>query len=271
MTCDRRLSFPQVPQLTYRQKNPGSVRNVEIESHLTPQQQTALLRELLRRAGGTRDGDAPEQRRPAGTRWLSDRPPPIGEAGDDSPPLGLIVKDRTQAAAMPRIESMDRDSPRAETRPEVPVEDDPTAISALSAAGIRCDKDRATGRVTRIDGSFRMTDALMAHIAKLTGVMYLKVSFSDVTDAGLANVKELTGLRELILNETKVTDAGMANLAKLTELEKLDLEKTKVSDECLRHLEHLKNLKHLDVRGTGITPGQLDALKQSLPEAKIRS
>jgi hypothetical protein len=180
-----------------------------------------------------------------------------------------MVKDRKETIPMRRVEPTAGDRAPTES-PQVAAQDDKAAVAALVAAGIRCDKDSATGRVTRIDGSFRMTDALMPHVAKLPGLVYLKLSFSDVTDAGLAYIKELTSLKELILNESKVTDAGMAHLANLTELEKLDLEKTKVGDQSLSQIERLKSLKHLDIRGTGVTSGRLETLKQALPDANIR-
>ena len=94
--------------------------------------------------------------------------------------------------------------------------DDAAAIQELAAAKIGFHKDETSGLVDRLDGSFRMTDALMAHVAKLPNLVQLKLSLSNVGDAGLAHVSNLTGLKELLLNESKVTDASLAHLEKLT-------------------------------------------------------
>jgi hypothetical protein len=321
----------------------------------------AIIREEIRRERGEVErqpmADSKISEAPATTRrWMSGRPPPIDDPGDDSPGLGLKVADRTarqeatqmfKAAAMTGAARMATDSgpfnddakpaampeggepPRAgdgvtlrralvlrkadgggvqlsrETRAtlvrfdgdnalvsvevngkdpvqgHVPIADlnfggktvkpDSTAaIQALTAAQIKCDKNPDTGLIERVDGSFKMTDALMEHVAKLPNVAVLKLSFSNVKNDGLAHIKELAGLRELILNETKVTDFGIAHLAGLTELEKLDLEKAPVSDDSLDTLKQLRKLKHLDLRGTIVTPAGVTELEEALPSAKIR-
>jgi hypothetical protein len=197
-------------------------------------------------------------------RWKSDRPPPIGDPDDDSPGLGLMLPERREPPVRPVKD--------ANEKPPAPVaaKDDAKAIAALVAAGVRCDKDSESGRVTRVDGSFRMTDALMAHVAKLPGLVHLKLSFAEVTDAGLAQVKELGHLEELILNQTKISNAGLAHLEKLSRLKKLDLEKTLVSDDAVARLKTFKEINHLDLRSTKITPAAAASLKEALPTAKIR-
>jgi hypothetical protein len=196
-------------------------------------------------------------------RWKSDRPPPIGEADDDSPGLGLMLPERREAPVRPMEEA-------SESPPPALLKDDAKAVAALVAAGIRCDKDPESGRVVRVDGSFRMTDALMAHVAKLHGLTHLKLSFAEVTDAGLAHLRDLGRLEELMLNQTKVTDNGLAYLETLTKLKKLDLEKTLLSDDGVARLKALKELNHLDLRGTKVTPAAAAILKEALPSAKIR-
>jgi hypothetical protein len=52
-----------------------------------------------------------------------------------------------------------------------------------------------------------------------------------VTDAGLAHLARLTSLQELNLESTQVTDAGLAHLAGLTSLQELDLSEH-ASDGC---------------------------------------
>jgi hypothetical protein len=234
----------------------------------------AVVRQLVREEmNRTMAAEPREPAKSTTARWLSNRPPPIGDPEDDSPGLGLMLRQREPerlGSPPSSLDSNDRDPPERKTPPPTRSQNDPAAVSALAAAGIRCDKDANTGLVTRIDGSFRMTDALMPHVAKLPGLNHLKLSFAEITDVGLTHVKDLTDLRELILNQTKVTDAGFAHLEKLVKLEKLDLEKTLVSDEGLAGFQKLERLKHLDLRGTKITPSGVGGLKAALPSAKIR-
>jgi hypothetical protein len=232
----------------------------EVQAEIERQQ---LLRQVVREElGRAVEEDSSKPIEDANPRWKSDRPSPIGEPGDDSPPLGLMLPERRTMPAQP-VE---------EAREPTPVlaKDDEKAVAALVAAGIRCDKESEGGRVTRVDGSFRMTDALMARVAKLPGLVHLKLSFAEVTDAGLAHVKDLTQLEELILNQTKVTDAGVAHLEKLTKLSKLDLEKTLVSDDSIARLKALKQLSHLDLRGTKVSAPAAAGLKEALGGARIR-
>jgi hypothetical protein len=203
-------------------------------------------------------------------RWKSDRPPPIGDPEDDSPPLGLMLPERREPPVRGAVDAARGVVDAAEAPPPLPAKDDAKAIAALVAAGIRCDKDSEGGRVTRVDGSFRMTDALMAHVAKLPAVVELKLSFTNVTDSGLAHVKDLAELEELMLNQTKISGKGLAHLEKLRKLKKLDLEKTQVDDESVALLKAFKELNHLDLRGTKFTPAAAASLKEALPAAKIR-
>ena len=233
----------------------------EVQAEIERQQ---LLRQVVREELGravAEDSSKPVEN--PNPRWKSDRPPPIGEPDDDSPPLGLMLPERRAMPIRPVEDA-------SESRPPVLAKDDAKAVAALVAAGIRCDKDTDGGRVTRVDGSFRMTDSLMAHVAKLPGLVHLKLSFAEVSDAGLAHVKDLTQVEELILNQTKVSDAGLAHLEKLAKLAKLDLEKTQVSDDSIARLKALEQLSHLDLRGTKVTAPAVANLKEELGGARIR-
>jgi hypothetical protein len=223
-----------------------------------------LLRQVVREELGRAVAeDASEPVEIPNPRWKSDRPPPIGEPDDDAPPLGLMLPERRETPIRPVEDA-------SESRPREVAKDDAKAVAALVAAGIRCEKDSEGGRVTRVDGSFRMTDAVMAHVSKLPGLVQLKLSFAEVSDAGLEHVKDLTQLEELMLNQTKITDAGVAHFEKLTRLVKLDLEKTLVSDDSLGRLKALKQLSQLDLRGTKVTAAAAVSLKEALAGTRIR-
>ena len=209
----------------------------------------------------------------AGLHWTRSNvvEPPQGDVieADLIDPSALSASMRRALQRDPRV--LPKPVLEQEPPPPEPVKDDAGAIAALAAAGIRTEKGTDSGLVARLDGSFRMTDAMMPHVAKLPGLAYLKLSFSDITDAGLANLKNASALKELILNETAVTDAGLAHLAGLAALEKLDLEKTRVTDAAIAELKSLKNLKQLDVRNTKVTPPAVTELRESLPDARIRN
>jgi hypothetical protein len=239
-------------------------------------------REQIARGGdGVKTSDDATLKKESATtpRWKSNKPPPIGDPEDDSPGIGLMLRERvvTRKNEPTRLAGANGKAERTEGNPAGDSADKKskaeieTAVKALEAAGIKCEKDSQSGQVTRIDGSFRMTNELMKHVAQLRGVVVLKLSFSDVTDEGLAHVKDLSGLEELILNETKVGDEGVAHLVGLGELAKLDLEKTAVSDKCLAQLKTLAKLEHVDLRKTAVTPSKVKELAEALPEARIRS
>ena len=84
---------------------------------------------------------------------------------------------------------------------------------------------------------------------------------TNVTDATLAPLKNIPGLVDVNLGGTKITDGGLANVKGLTNLTRLHLEKTEISDAGLAYLKNLKNLTYLNLYGTTITDTGLDHLK----------
>jgi hypothetical protein len=89
----------------------------------------------------------------------------------------------------------------------------------------------------------------------------LRLHGSNVTDATLAPIKDVLGLIDLNLAATKVTDAGLAHLKPLANLQRLHLELTGVTDAGLAQLKGLKNLTYLNLYGTKVTDAGLDQLK----------
>jgi internalin A len=146
-----------------------------------------------------------------------------------------------------------------------------------------------------LNGCAGVTDAGVAHIAKMKGLRSISLSGTRVTDAGLkqlaalsdlqdvrldgttvtdASVKRLTRLRGLMilsLNGTKVTAAGLREVAALTKLTSLELDDTAVSDATLRRLEGLDMLFFLSLaRCPNITDEGLARLQKALPNCTIR-
>ena len=59
-----------------------------------------------------------------------------------------------------------------------------------------------------------VTDADLAHVARMTGVVEVNLGGTGLGDAGLEHLKGLTNLQTLYLGGTKITDAGVADLQK---------------------------------------------------------
>ena len=60
------------------------------------------------------------------------------------------------------------------------------------------------------------------------------LSNDDVTDAGLAHVARVTGLAGLNLTGTKITDAGLVELKRLPKLTKLNVTGTAVTEHGVK-------------------------------------
>ncbi len=95
----------------------------------------------------------------------------------------------------------------------------------------------------------------------------LRLHGTNVTDATLAQVKDIAGLIELNLATTKITDAGLASIAGLVNLETLNLSQTAVTDAGLKNLKNLKKLESLNLYATAVTDAGLAQLK-ALPNLR---
>jgi len=98
-----------------------------------------------------------------------------------------------------------------------------------------------------------VTDADLAHVAQMTGVVELNLGGTGIGDAGLEHLAGMTGLKKLYLQKTKVTSAGFAPLANLDSLEYLNLYDTGVDDAVIPHLLNLDALARVFLWGTEVT------------------
>jgi mono/diheme cytochrome c family protein len=113
------------------------------------------------------------------------------------------------------------------------------------------------------------TDAAIAPLKDVLGLMNLSLAGTKITDAGLANIKGLTNLTHLHLEHTQIGDAGLANLKDLANLEYLNLFDTKVTDDGLKNLKGLAKLKNLHVWQTKVTDAGAAELQKALPKLNI--
>jgi len=113
------------------------------------------------------------------------------------------------------------------------------------------------------------TDATIAPLKDILGLMDLNLAGTKISDAGLASIKGLTNLTHLHLEHTQIGDAGLANLKDMANLEYLNLFDTKVTDAGLENLKALSRLKNLHLWQTKVTDAGVEKLQKSLPKLNI--
>ncbi|MEY2409928.1 MAG: hypothetical protein QOF48_2598 [Verrucomicrobiota bacterium] len=117
--------------------------------------------------------------------------------------------------------------------------------------------------------STNISDATLAPLKDILGLVDLNLATTKVTDAGLAHLKPLVNLQRLHLELTAVTDAGLAQIKALPHLTYLNLYGTKVTDSGLEQLKGMKYLRGLYVWQTKVTDAGVKKLKAALPNLEI--
>ncbi len=123
-------------------------------------------------------------------------------------------------------------------------------------------------------------------IGKMSTLIGLNLSLTNLNDAGLANLTGLTNLNTLYLAETALTDKGMGSLshfvnlkvvglgaiaitkpltalAKLEHLQWVDLSAMEVSDEILAGLVDVESLETISMPQSSYSQEAFDKLKQA--------
>ncbi|MBI1923107.1 hypothetical protein HYR99_02540 [Candidatus Poribacteria bacterium] len=99
-----------------------------------------------------------------------------------------------------------------------------------------------------------LSDEALAHIGKLTSLMYLHLHDGELTDAGMKHLVNLKDLRLLVLGANRaITDAGLAEVVKLKNLEDLRISYTQVTDTGMKMLQMLPHLQALRIINTPVT------------------
>jgi Leucine Rich repeat len=98
---------------------------------------------------------------------------------------------------------------------------------------------------------YRLVDNEMAHVQRLSTLVYLELSNNDITIAGLPYIAGLTTIQELGLECGKgLSSAGLVHLRRLIHLRYLNLATIGVDDDDLEHLRHFRQLETLSLAYT---------------------
>jgi hypothetical protein len=154
------------------------------------------------------------------------------------------------------------------------------------------------GKMTSLEKLFiwdgaSVTDAGVAHLAKLKNLTHIHISRSNLSDRSLALLSNLPRMeslslqqnhfsdRELMgrerlkrlaigLGDCRITDAGLVHLNGFQNLELLDLQNSQVTARGVEQLSGLKKLKALWLSATAVTDAEKTRLRQALPNAAIQ-
>jgi len=114
-----------------------------------------------------------------------------------------------------------------------------------------------------------ITGTGVSHLAGLTKLEDLQMSFAAVNDAGMKEIAKLTSLKVLNVLNTKITDDGVKALAALTDLEDLNIgQNFDVKDVGVYALKDLKKLRRLSVSNSGVSDGAMKAIS-GLPALRV--
>jgi mono/diheme cytochrome c family protein len=191
--------------------------------------------------------------------------------------LELIAAWINQGAVWPETAVAKEPAKPAVPAPVLPADFKPSAaeqkaIAALAQKGI--DVRPIAANLNWREANLRLhgtnvTDAVIAPLKDIAGLVDLNLATTKITDAGLANLKGLAHLQRLHLELTAVTDAGLAHLKGLTNLVYLNLYGTKVTDAGLAHLKDMKFLRNLYVWQTKVSQAGIAKFKASVPKVDV--
>jgi hypothetical protein len=115
-----------------------------------------------------------------------------------------------------------------------------------------------------------VTDAGVAHLARLKNLKNVHINHSNLTDASLVLLSSLPSIETLSLQENHFTDEGLVRLTGKERLKGLyiGLGAPRITDAGLPHLRDFKNLEILDVQNSQVTARGLEELIKGLPKLK---
>jgi hypothetical protein len=128
-----------------------------------------------------------------------------------------------------------------------PTEERSTDVEALTALGVKIDRDRHDHVVAvEIDGAEVENDDLI-HLKGLPHLEVVDLDGSAVDDLGLIHLRRLPSVMRVYAGNTPITDAGISSLAQIEHLEVLDLTTTRITGSGTASLVAAKNLLVLNL------------------------
>lgn len=115
--------------------------------------------------------------------------------------------------------------------------------------------------VLRLAGSKALTDAGVAHLARMVALTDLDLGGCAITDSAMSALAALPNLRRIRLAGTRVTDDGIEKLSACARLVRVDLSWTNTGDRALRALAGKQELSHFHA-GNHVTDAGLPALHE---------
>ena len=118
-----------------------------------------------------------------------------------------------------------------------------------------------------------ITNAGLAHLAKLTNLRKLNLWRVQISDEGILQLAPLTRLEWLNLDNTMLSDAGLPVLKDMTSLTFLHLGSTQITAAGAPELFHLKGLKDLKITRTALGSSEtaVGELNENLPSTLIQT
>lgn len=113
----------------------------------------------------------------------------------------------------------------------------------------------------RLETEGQMTDSVLADVARVETISALDLGVSkELTDEGVRHLAGLSSLKHLDLSWTGITDHALSVLDSLPLLETLSLAGTRVTDDGAAHLARCHALRRVDLSFTRTGDGALRAL-----------
>lgn len=107
-----------------------------------------------------------------------------------------------------------------------------------------------------------MTDQVLAHVARLTGVKRVILSRSDVTDKGLMQLAPLVNLKSIDVAMTAAEGTFLKTIANFKNIEYFSASESALKEANLQYIRNWTKLREFDARRTHLTNHSLQYIKQ---------
>jgi hypothetical protein len=114
----------------------------------------------------------------------------------------------------------------------------------------------------QLDGT-KLTDAGMASVGKIPGLIELTLNETGITSAGFSSLKELKNVRILKFEDTAVDDKAAEVIKDMNKLQILGVTGVKgITDKSIELLQNLPDVHTMELRGTSVSDASVDMLSK---------